>query len=513
MLSQADKNSAVWVLPPGLIPRSLGTTWKVVEQPKTVTFCTFYDTFEWGVWFSGHLLYNDGTEYILQTLTSGWPGTVECTEQGDNIRFWYDFSGKLMRQRLREYLGLRGLEAVATAVFTTQCCDLRNESGKIVCRIEWSCIADEPGRDPYFTSCKILPLRGYEDQTSHVVYRLVELGATPPGTGPFSLLLQRAGCTPRVYTLKPSFGISFETPAREAVGRIIATILTIAESNIAGITADLDTEFLHDYRICLRKARSLLGLVKNIYPLGETEQFRNQLGELTRATNYLRDLDVCALTYHEHLVNLPEPLHKGLSLIFSRLLTERKREQRSVSTNLRNKSASNTIQGIIAEISIVSGHVESAAFQQIGPLVFRGILRRYRKIKTIAQTINIESTDEKLHQLRIECKKLRYLMEFFNEILPSDKSQLLQRQLRRLQGVLGDCNDSSVQQAFLLGWWHKQQADTDSTLTMGGLIALLHQRQQEARLRINKMLSEFTDNKTAATFKHIFKLQAEATGK
>lgn len=514
MVAQVHEHAGVWVLPPTLTPTRLGTTWQVVEQRQTVTFCMFYDTFEWGVWFSGHLLYNDGSEYVLQTFANGWPDTVESAEQGGNRRFWYEFSNTLMRRRLRVYLGLRGLEAVATGAFTTQYCDLRNESGKIVCRLEWSCVADEPGKDPYFASCKILPLRGYEDQTSHVVDRLVELGATPPATGPFSLLLQRAGRTPRVYTLKPSFAISFETPAREAVGRIIATILTIAESNRAGIIADLDTEFLHDYRICLRKARSLLGLVKNVYPAGETERFRNQLGEYARATNRLRDLDVYSLTYHDHLENLPEPLHKGLSHIFSRFSAERKREQRRISTHLQEHAGSPPLNGIIAEISNISEHDDSAAaFQPIGPLVFKGILKRYRKIKACAETITPETNDETLHYIRIECKKLRYLMEFFNEILPPDESQPLQKQLRRLQGALGDFNDSSVQQEFLLGWWHKHQAATESTLAMGGLLALLHQRRQEARLQIDKMLREFTDTSTAATFKRIFKLKTETTGK
>jgi len=499
--------SAVWVLPPTLTPTCLSADWQVVEQRRTVTSCTFYDTFEWGLWFSGHLLYNDGNGYLLQAFSNGWPETIECTEQGGGKRFWYEFSSKPMRRRLRTYLGLRGLAAVAAGAFVTQYCDLRNESGKIVCRIEWSCVADEPGKDACFTSCKVLPLRGYEEEALQVASRLAELGTTPSGPGPVSLLLQRSGHTPRVYTLKPAFALSFETPAREAVGRIIATILTIAESNRAGIMADLDTEFLHDYRICLRKARSLLGLVKNVYPAGETERFRNQLGELARATNRLRDLDVYALTYYDHLENLPTPLHKGLARIFSRFSAERKREQRRISTHLQDHAGSSPLNDIIAEISNVSGHADSAAaFQQIGPLVFKGILKRYRKIKAIAETITPETSDETLHQLRIACKKLRYLMEFFNELFPPDESQLLQRQLRRLQGALGDFNDSSVQQEFLLGWWHKHQAATDSSLAMGGLLTLLHQRRKESRQQIDKMLKEFTDSSTAATFKRIFKL-------
>lgn len=496
-------------MPSSLTPACLSADWQVVEQRRTVTACTFYDTFEWGLWFSGHLLYNDGHEYLLQAFTNGWPEAIACTEQGGGRRFWYEFSSKPMRRRLRAYLGLRGLAEVASGIFVTQHCELRNESGKIVCRIEWNCVADEAGKEACFTSCKVLPLRGYEEEALQVASRLAELGTTPSGAGPISLLLQRAGNRPHVYTLKPSFGISFDTPARDAVGRILTTILSIAERNRAGIIADLDTEFLHDYRICLRKARSLLGLVKDVYPAGETERFRNQLGELARVTNRLRDLDVYALTYYNHLENLPAPLHKGLDRIFSTFSAERKREQRRISTHLQHQGGCSPLNGIIAEISNVSEHGDSvAAFQKIGPLIFKGILKRYRKIKAIAGTVTPETSDETLHQLRIECKKLRYLMEFFNELLPPDESQQLQRQLRRLQGALGDFNDSSVQQEFLLGWWHKHQAATDSSLAMGGLLTLLHQRRKESRLQIDKMLKEFTDSTTSATFKRLFKLHA-----
>ncbi|MBV5350427.1 CHAD domain-containing protein, partial [bacterium] len=72
----------------------------------------------------------------------------------------------------------------------------------------------------------------------------------------------------------PDFGLEMTTPAREATGRIVRAMLELIAANFAGIVNDLDTEFLHDYRICLRKIRSLLSLVKGVYPAVDSQQIR-----------------------------------------------------------------------------------------------------------------------------------------------------------------------------------------------------------------------------------------------
>ena len=87
-----------------------------------------------------------------------------------------------------------------------------------------------------------------------------------------------------------------------------AAILKIAESNVPGILDDLDTEFLHDYRICLRKVRSVLSLVKDVYPAEGTGRMRKILGDLARQTNRLRDLDVYLLARDEYRELVPPAL-------------------------------------------------------------------------------------------------------------------------------------------------------------------------------------------------------------
>ena len=132
---------------------------------------TFWDTFEWGLWFGGHVLYSSGGVYSLCAREAGWPGPAACEEHaGGGRRFWRDFETAAMRAGLERMLGLRGLAPVAEGIFRLRRCDVRNEAGKIVCRLEWSKVSPGKREDgALLHSCRVMPLLGYEAEAARVV--------------------------------------------------------------------------------------------------------------------------------------------------------------------------------------------------------------------------------------------------------------------------------------------------------------------------------------------------------
>ena len=60
-----------------------------------------------------------------------------------------------------------------------------------------------------------------------------------------------------------------------------------------------------------------------------------------------------------------------------------------------------------------------------------------------------DSAPEQLHRLRIACKKLRYMFEFFASAFPEEMTAEPIRRLRTLQDVLGQLNDLDVQRQML----------------------------------------------------------------
>ncbi len=470
----------------------------------------FWDTFEWGVWFGGCSLYSCAEQYYLTNRQTGWTGIILCEETSNGKRcFWQDFKTVAMQSALKGKLGLRRLIPVAEGLFQTRQCDLRNELEKVVCRLELNFLyssTDKLTAEPLLDSCQIMPLLGYESEALKVEELLAIHGARPCVQTPLEFLLQRCNKTPQIYTLRPSFGLCHETPAIEAIGCIVSSIRKIAETNLPGILQDLDTEFLHDYRICLRKIRSLLSLVPDVYPPEETARIRNSLGDWARKTNRLRDLDVYLLSREEYLAMLPPPFRPALEVMFDDFVTERKREVRNTTAQLSSKAHRQFFHYLAEFFSDQAQHNQAPASNlPVGPLVFRAITKRYRKIRKLAGGIQPGSPDNMLHQIRIECKKLRYLMEFFDELIPETESAILQKQLRRLQSRLGDFNDASVQQASLLDYWHHGRNKTDAALGLGGLVSILYQRQQQSRALITESIDEFCSTATARIFKQTFR--------
>jgi CHAD domain-containing protein len=385
---------------------------------------------------------------------------------------------------------------------------LLNEAEKIVCRLEWASVyAGRRGEEELLQSCRVSPLHGYETEAAQLVEYLLERKAVPCGDGPFEALLQYAKQVPRKYTLRPDFGLEMTTPAREAVGRIVRTILEIAVSNVPGILEDLDTEFLHDYRICLRKIRSVLTLLKDVYPAEGTLRVRKILGDLARQTNRLRDLDVHLLAHDEYLGLLPPDFRPVMTEMFDDFSLERGKEVRRTLPKIRTGGLLLLEMG--KYFSGESVHEPSRASSlAVGPLVFRSIYKRYRKIREIAAGIGAHTPDEAVHQVRIECKKLRYLMEFFGEFIPVEQGPALQKSLRRLQSRLGEFNDASVQQKSLMSYWEQKKPGSEVALGLGGLVSILYHLQQQSRALIEQALEGFCGDATAATFKHTFKLPA-----
>lgn len=514
MEARSQRIEGVRLLLPGDFgPECLQDEWNVVFHQQQKRTATFWDTFEWGLWFGGHVLYSCGNVYHLSTLDDGWLGAVVCEEEtGDKLRFWGDFKTAAMRANLEGMLGLRGLTALIEGSFDVRICELRNEVGKILCRLEWSSVSSgKNGEKDLLHFCQVMPLLGYEAESTRVVKHLTLRGATKSGNGPLEALLQYANLEPQKYTLKPSFGLTAETPARETVGRIVRTIMEIALRNVPGILKDHDTEYLHDYRICLRKIRSVLSLVKDVYPAGETRRMRTILGDLARQTNRLRDLDVYLLARDEYFGLLHPELRPALRGMFEDYAAEREVEVRHTVAKLCAHAARQKLRKIKTYFSEETLHKPSkAADLPVGPLVFRCIYKRYRKICRIAAGIGAETPDETVHEVRIECKKLRYLLEFFSELIAKDDGAAMQKLLRRLQGRLGEFNDASVQQKSLLTYWEQKKNGDDVALGVGGLVSVLYNRQQQTRSLIEQSLEEFCSGSTAAIFKRNFKLPAPA---
>ncbi len=136
------------------------------------------------------------------------------------------------------------------------------------------------------------------------------------------------------------------------------------------------------------------------------------------------------------------------------------------------------------------------------------IYRTHRRIVKEGNQLLGHTEDEKLHALRIECKKLRYLLEFFASLFPPKKVDRLIRQLKQLQDNLGEFTDLTVQQASLLHIAGELPIDDPQTkralVAIGALVESLARRQQDVKGQFAETFSRFASPANQKAYRKLF---------
>ncbi len=378
----------------------------------------------------------------------------------------------------------------------TACCrdlSLLDDERKTVARLSFVTLRGHgPGGA---TIATVQGLRGYDAAFQTIASGVANLDGLPAAASDLYRLL---GAEDAPAEAGPRAAVPPGTPAFEMTNRMVRDWLGGARQSEAGIAADWDTEFLHDYRVAFRKVRSVVSLFRGVY----SEAERQGLGDATRAlmarTGALRDLDVQLLDRDQYAGILPEGLHEGLELLFDRLARKRAQEQRRLAQWLRSP-------GYGAEMAALTRRFDDPGQAEAGPDGARpvnGVLRdlirrRWRTTRAAARRIGPASPDAEVHDLRIRCKKLRYLLEFATPVFGEAELKPLIRPLKALQDELGRFNDHAVQSASLQKLLPpgapRRKTDLAIAASIGALTAILHQRQAAQRLRVGESLAGFTE--------------------
>jgi CHAD domain-containing protein len=151
------------------------------------------------------------------------------------------------------------------------------------------------------------------------------------------------------------------------------------------------------------------------------------------------------------------------------------------------------------------------ATMPIVELARKRIYKRYGRVIKDGDYILTHTQDEYLHALRIECKKLRYLMEFFASLFPRKKLARLIKQLKKLQDNLGDFNDLSVQQEYLMHMAEELPIDDPRSrkalVATGYLVENLGYQQKKVKANFADTFTEFASPTNQKLFRQLFAIK------
>jgi CHAD domain-containing protein len=206
---------------------------------------------------------------------------------------------------------------------------------------------------------------------------------------------------------------------------------------------------------------------------------------------------------------LPAALQPGLTSFFADLAIRRQAEQKKMVHALRSKKSKNILNGWKRYLASEDRQPAPAAGKAVDVLAARIIFRRFKRVMKDGQVLDTVTPDAEVHRLRIQCKKLRYALEFFSSLYPAEDIRTLVRHLKRLQDILGAFNDSSVQQQMLRhsleGLRTGSRRNNEWAAALGGLMQSLFQEQQELRGHFVEAFTQFSDPENTALFNELFR--------
>jgi CHAD domain-containing protein len=318
---------------------------------------------------------------------------------------------------------------------------------------------------------------------------------------------------PGGYSAKISVPLDPGMRADEATKSILRFLLQILKINEAYIERDLDTEFLHDFRVAIRRTRSALSQIKNVFPKEPTERFKKDFAFIGKLSNDLRDQDVYLLYEANYKKMLPGVLQGDIDPLFDYLRRERKKSLRKVVSGIKSAEYKSIIRDwekfLTREPDTAA--TEPNAGLPIIDLASKIIHKQYRRVLKSGNRIHADTEDEVLHRLRITCKKLRYMIEFYAVLYPPEQIKKLINQLKKLQDNLGDFNDLSVQIEYLLSMAEKLplsgRQSKNTLVAIGSLIDRLDTKKQSVRQAFAETFGKFSSPKNKQLFDELFGLK------
>ncbi len=311
-------------------------------------------------------------------------------------------------------------------------------------------------------------------------------------------------------TSPPSAAATPDMRSDVAVKVILLRLLEAIEANEAGVLQNEDPEFLHDFRIAVRRTRSAIGQIKGVFPERTVRRFAPRFAWLGQITSEPRDFDVYLLGFDELRSTLPEPFRENIEHLRGFLEEHADLAHAELARQLHSQRYRALLIDWrrFLQAPCPKRPMAPHALTPIQAVADLRTWKLFRRVLKQGRAIRPETPAEHIHQLRKTCKKLRYLLEFFRDFHPPDAINRPIKQLKKLQDYLGEFQDVHTRIAMLQGISHEMRKSssvpTEALLALGALLAELDRRQYRLRKEFPEHFAPFAHADTRARFRQLF---------
>jgi CHAD domain-containing protein len=459
------------------------------------------DTFDGRLHSAGMRLTATRSEGCVLALTSLAAAPVAVDLPGDISGIPSELPIGPIRARIEKRLGLRALLPIVQ--FEADIIDFHrcNKDGATIVAVRiLTDIQTSGGLHVSSAAAEIELIESHTKAAAKAMRLLHDLGWPETEGGVSQLAAEVANCNVAGFDTSPTVDLRPDQPVLEGFVAVLANLAATMSATLAGTIADIDTEYLHDFRVAIRRARVVLGLAKAVLPDDVRNMFRTQFATLGLLTSPARDLDVYLLGWAQDVAALSDPDREALVPVLDRLRANRIVARDALVVGLQSATTTSMLASWSAWLASEGSSDDSAEEpgRSVGAHVGNALQRIERKVLSDGRAITADSPAADLHELRKEAKKLRYLLECFGGLPGRAAQKALVRQLKELQDNLGAHQDAEVQ-GQMLDDLRREIEHTASPATLGALQRLTEafaQRQRAARDEFAERFEAFDTNAT-----------------
>ena len=232
----------------------------------------------------------------------------------------------------------------------------------------------------------------------------------------------------------------------EEGARLLALGL-VADADRAGerLEKGTDDEALHDFRVALRRLRSVLRAFRTWLKPSVKRRHERRLSEIAGSTNEARDAEVQLVWLRAQREALASPRHQaGYELVVSRFEGRTHAGPEAARVVERYRRVADKVRRRLRRHQ----HTPHRGSTSLGSVLAMLLRDQVGALRQAVEAIGGPSDQQTVHRARIEGKRLRYLLEPLRGHEGADASAPI-KHLKEVQDLLGDLNDSHVLAAEL----------------------------------------------------------------
>lgn len=216
-----------------------------------------------------------------------------------------------------------------------------------------------------------------------------------------------------------------------------------------------DIEAVHDMRVATRRMRSAFRIFKPYYRRKTIRPLIRGLRLAGGVLGEVRDMDVFIAKLEAYQASLPENGEHSLEPLLEMCHQRRDEARARLISYLNSPDFANFVEsfdrflttpeaGALPLSDLEGGNPPAYLVRHVVPRLLYTSYETVRAYETVLDHARIET----LHALRIEFKRLRYALEFFEEVLGPEARNVIS-EVKVVQDHLGDLNDAQVAGDFL----------------------------------------------------------------